>query len=412
MTDVPGFIMAWAHQPGPSALLDAARSRLERGGLGARAQLRLAMSASDRAEVGRMLPASWAASGKPVAVQALRVGLSAHGVTLEDLLVALGGPLRDRRAEARDERDVAHAQREAALAELVGVLDLDVPDGWRDEVGQALARWVLRRAPARQRAESVALVARELPREGEELLAALAARLFADAHALDHSRPLGRAVARFLAVRSALAAALTSDQDEDPDATTHGAAVGAPRLGFADPVASPELWRQTWASGNVACDAVSSQVLVLNLPLTGDAPAVALCAAAPGEPTWLSLRSLRGRFALPHRMDVFVCENPSVVEAAAAASGPCSRPLICTFGRPTAAVWTLLRGIAADARLHVRADGDTVGWSIVGALVSEFPDAARWRMPAGADQYEEEILPELLVDLEGESRSGRPGAVV
>lgn len=401
MTEVPEFIEAWARQPGPSALLDSARSRLERGGLGARAQLSVALSASDRAEVGRMLPASWAASGKPVAVQALRVGLSAHGVTLEDLLVALGGPLRDRRAEARYERDVAHAQREAALAALVGVLDLDVPDGWRDEVGQALARWVLRRAPSRERAESVVLVARGLPREGEELLAALAARLFADAHALDHSRPLGRAVARFLAVRSALTAALASGQDEDPDDNTHDAAVGeAPRLGFADPVASPELWRQTWASGNVACDAVSSQVLVLNLPLIGDAPAVALCAAAPGEPTWLSLRALRGRFALPHRIDVFVCENPSVVEAAAAASGPCSQPLICTFGRPTAAVWTLLRGIVTDAQLHVRADGDTVGWSIVTALLSEFPDATMWRMPAGTSLYEEEILSELLSDLE------------
>lgn len=46
-----------------------------------------------------------------------------------------------------------------------------------------------------------------------------------------------------------------------------------------------------------------------------------------------------------------------------------------------------------EDRLHVRADGDDVGWSIVTALVAEFPNAARWRMPAGTRQYEEEISP-------------------
>lgn len=401
MTEVPGFLLAWARQPGPNALLDAARFRLERSPLGARAQLSVPLSPADRADVGQMLPASWAASGKPVAVQALREGLIGHGVTLEELLVALGGPIRDLRAEARDERNVVQADREAALAQLMRVLNLDVPDGWRDEVDQALAHWVLGRAPALDRAEAVALVHRELPREGEELLAALAARLFADSHALDHSQPLGRGVARFLALRSALAAALNSRGDADPDVALNDPALReAPWLGFSDPVTSPGLWRRAWASGNIACDAVSSQVLVLNLPLTGDAAAVALCAAAPGEPTWLSLRSLRGRFALSDSMDVFVCENPSVVEAAAGASGPRSRPLICTFGRPTAAVWSLLRGIAPSARLHLRADGDAVGWSIVTALLAEFPNATTWRMPAGTSLYEEEILPELLMDLD------------
>lgn len=398
MTDLPGFLLAWARQPGPNAVLDAARVRVERGGLGARGLLDVPLSAADRAEVGHMLPAAWAASGKPVAVHSLRAGLAAHGVTLEDLLVALGGPLRDLRADARDDRTAAQSHREAALGQLVRALRLDVPEGWRDEVDQALARWVLRRAPARERAESVALVERELPREGEELLAVLAARLFADAHALDHSQPLGRAVARFLAVRLALAADLGASRDGDAS-LGDPAPREPPRLGFTDPVTSPELWRQAWASGNIACDAVSSQVLVLNLPLTGDAPAVALCAAAPGEPTWLSLRSLRGHLALSESMDVFVCENPSVVEAAATAHGQGSRPLICTFGRPTAAVWTLLGGITPEARLLVRADGDRVGWSIVTALLSEFRDAVTWRMPEGTALYEEELLQELLADL-------------
>ncbi|EFM46490.1 hypothetical protein HMPREF0580_0824 [Mobiluncus mulieris ATCC 35239] len=66
------------------------------------------------------------------------------------------------------------------------------------------------------------------------------------------------------------------------------------------------------ASRGAACDEVSAQVLVLNLPLEGTAPAVALAGATPNqrgwtpadgqgtqsqaapEPTWLTLRSLRG----------------------------------------------------------------------------------------------------------------------
>ena len=39
-------------------------------------------------------------------------------------------------------------------------------------------------------------------------------------------------------------------------------------------------------------------MLVLNLPLVGEAAAVRQCAASPNEPTWLTLRALRGWFAV------------------------------------------------------------------------------------------------------------------
>ncbi|NLT31118.1 MAG: DUF2399 domain-containing protein [Propionibacterium sp.] len=387
MSDVPSFILEWARRPGPRTVLTEARKRLESGGLGQRAQLNCALSDAERAEVGKLMPAAWQHSSKPVSVRELRRQLESHAVQLEELLIELDGPLRDRRAEAREARTLAEAERREALDELAALLDLPVPERMREDVYLSLDRWVLRRVPPRARASAVAKVVGELP-QVEELLAAFAARVFGDAHALDQSRPLGRAVARFLAVRTAVSAAVAVDDGQ-----------GSPLSAFTDPVMSPDAWRQAWAAGNVACDAVSSTVLVLNLPIVGNAPAVAQCAAAPGEPTWLTLRSLRGSLALGGPMDVFVCENPSIVEAAAAAHGAAGAPLVCTFGRPTAAVWQLLRAIAAEARFHVRADGDSTGWSIVAALTRAFPAARPWRMPLGTTTYEEELIGELIADL-------------
>ena len=54
---------------------------------------------------------------------------------------------------------------------------------------------------------------------------------------------------------------------------------------------STEAWRAAWASVGVACDRVSSTVLVLNLPLLGS-PALQAVTAVPGEPTWLTARTL------------------------------------------------------------------------------------------------------------------------
>jgi uncharacterized protein (TIGR02679 family) len=154
-----------------------------------------------------------------------------------------------------------------------------------------------------------------------------------------------------------------------------------PMTGWVDADDSAEAWRTAWAGGGVACDAVSFQVLTLNLDLAGDAAAVRLCRAAAGEPVWLTLRSLAGRLALARPGDVFVCENPSSLETAADRLGDRSAPLICTFGRPSLAAIRLLQTIAGRATLHVRADGDPAGWGIVATLSAAVPSATRWRMP-------------------------------
>ena len=64
--------------------------------------------------------------------------------------------------------------------------------------------------------------------------------------------------------------------------------------------------------------------------------------------------------------EVYVCENPAVVAAAANALGALSRPLICTNGRPSCATRRLIAGLAsAGVTMWIRADDDHVGQQIV-----------------------------------------------
>jgi uncharacterized protein (TIGR02679 family) len=126
---------------------------------------------------------------------------------------------------------------------------------------------------------------------------------------------------------------------------------------------------------------------------------------------WLSLRSLRGTWA-PSHPDLWVCENPSVVEAAADRLGERCPPLVCTFGQPTSAATELIARFAQQGVVaHVRADDDPAGISIVAQLRQAAPNAQLWRFqmrrsPEAAEQphYEEEVLEHLLADLEEASQ--------
>lgn len=366
---VPPFLLAWARLPGPAKVLAEARSRIERtGSLGPRALLRIPLTDPERAEVGRMLDAAWAGSGDDVPVRVLRRELERHGTTLEALLEAVGGPLRDRRAERARQRESRRDDLDAALAVLRSL--------GGDVAPRVLERCIVGADNRTRRAGEIARVVRHLDALEEPVrLPVLAASLFGDAHALDRDAALGRAVVRFLAGRAATQA-----------------------RPWSDPVGDAADWHEAWESGGVICDGVSAQVLVLNLPLTGDGPAARL-AAVEGEPVWLTLRALRQPFGLADGVEeVFVCENPAIVEAAADRFGAASKPLVCTFGNPGLAATTLLGRLAPRTRLRVRADGDTVGWRIVERLL-RFEGAHPWRMPAGFSLYEEEILDDLLADL-------------
>jgi hypothetical protein len=91
------------------------------------------------------------------------------------------------------------------------------------------------------------------------------------------------------------------------------------------------------------------------------------------EPLWLTWRSLSGTFRTEDP-EVFVCENPSVLIAAADDLGMQGLPLVCTNGRPSAAAMRLLTGLAAaGAVLHVRADDDPAGQEIVSGITKAIP---------------------------------------
>jgi uncharacterized protein (TIGR02679 family) len=216
------------------------------------------------------------------------------------------------------------------------------------------------------------------------LLTEVATSLFGNPHALDRDQALGRAAVRVLAAAAAVRAG------DDPGQAA------------ADGVLTAGRWRQTWADAGVACDRVSATVLALNVPLVGDAAAAALSTAAAGEPVWLTARSLAGSWSpAPGLGAVRVCENPSVVEAAADELGPDCPPLVCTYGRPSTAAYALLRGLhAAGVPLLVSGDRDAAGEQITAELLAASPGAEPWR-PDLPGLYEEERLAGFLTELRG-----------
>ncbi len=455
MSAIPEPLLRWAARPGPARVLAVARSKREAGRLGPRSVLLADLSPSERADVGVLLGTSWQAGGAPVRTGELRRALLAYEVQLDDLLIAVGGTLRDlpaaKAAAARD-RDDDFARAVAILAELSPEVPRAVPApegpgqpvGWRspadsrspassrspadsrshagsepptdpvppgDTRSGAVDSWLAAvakdclppagggaaTARAKQLRSLWALLSTQVtplagghgagdatddPTSERERLAVVAARTFGDAHALDRDRPLGRAAARLAAH------VLAARTGRPPD----------------DPMSSAQAWREAWAGVGVACDEVSSQVLVLNLPLPGDSPAARLTRAAGAEPVWLTLRSLSPAPDIDEEWartlgDVFVCENPSVVEASADRLGASCAPLICTFGRPGLAATSLLGALAAaGARLCIGADSDTTGHAIVAELLALTPGSVPWRMDSPG--FEEERLDDLLADLQ------------
>lgn len=304
---VPEGLREWAALPGPALVLAEVRRRARNGNRTEIGTLRLVLTHEQRREVARLAGTRWEVSGRPVRLADLAEALAEHGMTVRGLVerldgrpVELGRDLRAGQAARRHEESAAAAERltragvpaEQAAAWLA---DLALP---RSGSGELLAL-----------AEQVAVVWSRMRAVPRARLAELAALACGDAHALDPDRLLGRAAARLSAV-------------------VHG--VERPRRGG-------RAWRAAWAAAGVSCDEVSSRVLVLNLPLSGTAPAARLTAAAPGEPLWLTLRSLDGAWTAPPGATVFVCENATVVEAAAdrwgARCAPWSAPTGCRLLR-------------------------------------------------------------------------------
>jgi uncharacterized protein (TIGR02679 family) len=280
--------------------------------------------------------------------EGLRAAVEARVGTIPDRRLA--------RAEARAARGDLWAWFEERVAGL--------PDGprlgpWVDTVraagvpGGDVARH-------RRRLAGVLAVVAALPADGVGL-AALADDLLGDPHGLDRGRTAAALVLDAVAV-----------------------ARGRPRPADAEGV------RLLWEEVGVAPDPLSSTVLALGLWPADAHPLGAWlrAAAAAGEPAVLTLAQLRRWPLTPLRADcrAFVVENPSVMAAAGAAGiGGGGAPLVCSSGRPTVAVVTLLRQLgAAGAPLLQHADLDGAGLGIT-AWLAERAGTVPWRM--GAADY-------------------------
>lgn len=268
------------------------------------------------------------------------------------LVAELRGPIADRR--------LLQAAAEEARAELWEWFRKEAsglaPAAWVDGVQAAGARGGVERH--RQRLEGAVAALRALPADGSSL-AGLADDVLGDPHALDR----GRSVTAL--VLDAVAAMLGRERAVDAESA-----------------------RLLWEAVGVVPDPLSSTVLALGLRPAGDDPlAVWLRALADaGEPAVLTLAQLR-RWPvppLPSGACAYVVENPSLL-ADASAGGWDGPVLVCSSGRPTVAVVTLLRQLgAAGATLAQHADFDAVGLGIT-AWLAERTGATPWRM--GAADY-------------------------
>ncbi|GAB2894569.1 TIGR02679 family protein [Streptomyces mayteni] len=274
---------------------------------------------------------------------------------LAEAVVTLTGPVPSHAETARREAD--HWQ--AAFAPLTTLV------GRRPE----LSSWLdglhatgLARRLATTPEEATPLLATltavlsQLPTPATER-ATFAARVCGAAHALDDGRPL--ATLTFGAIQ-----ALTGTPPGD----------GA------------EWRRQVWASAGLLRDELSSTVLTLGLPGDPTTPTGRALAALheAGQPAVLTLRQLTLTPPSPLTGVIHVCENPTVLSAAADRLGPACPPLVCLQGQPGTAALTLLRALAAGgARLHYHGDFDWGGLRIANILLRHVPWHP-WRYTATA----------------------------
>lgn len=342
-------------------LLARMRKRLENGRALTGTLVLTGLGARQRDAVGALLGRSPALTGGDyvsVPLADLEAMMVEAGLcrSLHDAVVFLTGPVENR-SEIREARE---AEWTAVFEEspeilratppLVSFLDRVRADGTLKRLVRAQP------AAAREMLKRLGRLVALLPVQGRPL-AALAAEAFGDAHALDPGRPLAT-----LAVRAAAC------------------------LGNVDLEDDTEGRRAAWASVGVLCDELSTPVLALNLPVSGDTPVARMLAvaASAGEPLPLTLRMLlrhplSADRSLRDRM-IFVCENPTIVALAAQKLGTRCAPLVCVNGQFATPAAVLLRQlVAAGAHLRYHGDFDAGGLAIARRVIGRF-GARPWRL--------------------------------
>jgi uncharacterized protein (TIGR02679 family) len=331
--------------PGWQRLLAAARRSLER--TGGRLDGTVSLSAPTDAE--RLVVIGVTGVHRPAGVGRLTVRLSELDEHLRaaygDSLAAALGPLRDRPGERRREA----VGRDAVLS--VAAECRHAVTGWYEEWLDGLRRdgTLTRIVRGGLPFAHVVAVLDALP-AADEPLPALAERVLGD------TKALADGFVRGLVLRAL--------------AGWHGVST----------VSGAEQERTLWELAGVVPDDLASQVLVLGVPASGGVVGEWLTAAAAvGIPFRVTLHQLRLAPLILDCDEIFVCENPAVLRAAAARP---SRPLVCTEGVPSVAVHALLRAARAGTRLWWRNDFDWTGVRLTAAALERYPAAVAWRMTA------------------------------
>jgi uncharacterized protein (TIGR02679 family) len=275
-----------------------------------------------------------------------------------EVVEALGGPLADRRA-AKEAARKARERLWAQAAVKPHVMSRPELGRWLDGIRSS---GVLTRSARRANVDEAVLlelaleVVERLPAQST-LLGVLAAEVTGDAHALDPGRPLAALVLR---------------------AAAHLA-------GWPEVPSSAPSKRRLWAEVGVLCDPLSAHVLVFGLrPAGTDRLAHHLRRwADAGEPRRITLRELAGSvLKIAAGANLFVCENPAVIAAAADHHGDRPGALLCVEGIPSTAALELLRLYRqGGAQIRFHADFDWGGVRIGNLLVEQF-GAVPWRFAA------------------------------
>jgi uncharacterized protein (TIGR02679 family) len=335
---------------------------------------------TERVALSRLLgrPVSLRGSSLLVSPALISAALARAGIApdLRSAVEALAGPVT-----VRSEVSAADSSlRAGALAALAAGRHSDATwyKQWTEslQADGTLTRMV--RSGSLLLAEQSVAVLNELPADMLPL-PALAERATGDTKALSGT-PLARLVLRALALR---------EGDGVLAALSQGDAV--PNLRRL-PLSRAAVQRALWESAGAIQDDMASQVLVLGVRATPRNPLGRWLseAAALGMPFRVTLQQLVSMPVEPQADQVFVCENPSVLRAAAsslqpglAGTAPQRRDrtsLICTEGVASAACHRLVAAFAAaGADINWRGDFDWIGLRAVRDAVGRY-DAHPWRM--------------------------------
>jgi len=339
-----------ASDPLLSPLWSAVHARLSRGGVTPRSMITIAdASAEVRRSVDRLLGRVSSGGVLKVQLGALDAALSRAGTTAADVAVAAHGPIVDRSAQRLEAAERSQAVWGTLLQHPVAG---EPPiAAWLEGIR---GRGSLARSGGPEALAAALDVLGVLPADELVGRSVLAATVLGDEHGLDDDTPAGRFVTAGLAARAGLPA---------PSTASARAAL--------------------WAAAGITLDAVSTPALTLGLRPEPCGPLTRAAAiwADGGIPLPLPAAALQAeRWAVPGGTVVYVCENPSVLEAASARLGERCAPLVCVSGMPGRAVTELLGQLAGSgAELRYHGDFGSGGITIANLVVSRHR-AEPWRM--------------------------------